>query len=949
MKIKTIQNTYIEAEIVLADRRLKAGETVQLRCVLDSKLGPVYLTEKLEVDEYKSISNDTYCKWNYVLQEKCILPGTYNFEIVVVQSSGLVIPVSSKAENCLIIVPAERGECFLKPPEKTHIMPFSGDVGTMRVNNPEYVDQMIAVAKSYYIKDAQFFKDTGRHFFNYHQSYTCMDNAFGYQKTKPYIWADREKASDVRRKYSKPIAENNFLDCSSFINLVLRGIPYDCSPYALEKAKREDWDRTVLVANKGVFSWAMNPFEWYMHKAEINPFWDDEDTEYAQTQYSSVRYKQDDRTPEIVTVKTTDEQEKYEYYQKAIPRDSANLGKLLASQGGTVFFKDDFCNVEPGDIILYSSTNPDADPHNDGYKYITHIAICGSKELVAESDSDYERFREYPYKHRIYDATYASGLVSKIKDEKGNTVDYDVPTFIQYIPVADENGNVVDVISERYLELDSEEIVAIVRPDLTGTAWGKKRLYPTLTDTQKKQIQDLIVQYSSVRQTLFYYTGAVRRESYVSPACITNTGYSTDTQLGCVLQFQDDKLDKKIYTDNKTAIPDKENRFYYKYMLNCGLFCQFIWMGRPISDFVSEGEGLALTGKDAYDLLYYVRNKKIAPVYHTLQSEPANISTKINSVFGTGKGETPWGYYFDFEESKRMYKAKNNEGGYYNYNSFFNYKNTPVEVEIQSADEDTHTIVRYFGNAAAHPLTNQVIVNLRFEVSVNDGKTIPANKEFLLATLQNYTPNHQTAIAVHHLNKIFVGRISTNDGKIFVRCTEELTPENFNNDQRYISVNASYFSSALIEPNGEQTPLGFDGAASMAQELYVKGCEIPYSEIDIGDLVFFKSSDISNDFRNKPTDDDNDAMTNRLFRNISHVGIVREFDDKGYPSICDCTNSYEYPIVIGRTSMANTEKFSRVKASYERNNVVMVARHPAAFGLGGNVPAEFEPYRGILV
>ena len=943
MKITTIQNTYIEAEIVLADRRLKAGETAQLRCVLDSKLGPVYLTEKLTVDEYKSTSNDTYCRWNYVLQEKCILPGTYNFEIVVVQSSGLVIPVSSKAENCLIIVPAERGECFLKPPEKMHIMPYSGDVGTMRVNNPEYVDQMIAVAKSYYIKDAQYFKDTGRHFFNYHQSYTCMDNAFGYQSKKPYIWADREKASDVRREHSKPIAENNFLDCSSFINLVLRGIPYDCSPYALEKAKREDWDRTVLVANKGVYSWAKNPFEWYMHKAEINPFWDDEDAEYAQTQYSSVRYKQDDRkTPEIVTVQTADKQKKYEYYKKAIPRDSANLGKLLASQGGTVFFKDDFCNVEPGDIILYSSTNPDANPHNDGYKYITHIAICGSKEPVAESDSDYERFRGYPYKHRIYDATYASGLVSEIKDEKGNTVDYDVPTFIQYIPITDENGNVVDVISERYLELDSEEIVAIVRPDLTGTAWGKKRLYPTLTDTQKKQIQDLIVQYSSVRQTLFYYTGAVRRESYVSPACITNTGYSTDTQLGCVYKFQNDELDKKIYTANGKAVPDKTDRYYYKYMLNCGLFCQFIWMGRPISDFVAEGEGLSLIGKD-YDLLYYVGKQKIAPVHHTLQASPANISKKINSVFGTGKGETPWGYYFNFELSKRMYKAKNADGDYYTYNSFFNYKNEPVVIEVAEASNERYTITQHYGKVTAHPLTNQVIVDRRIAVKIN--QPLDAGAEIVIGTITKYVPDHTTALAVYHPSKMFTGVISTN-GKISIRCSEALAA---GTETHYISVNASYSSPSVIEAIGTKTPLGFDGAANMAEELYGMGCEVPYSEIDVGDLVFFKSSDISNDFRNRSTDDDDDAMINRLFRHISHVGIVREFDIDGYPVISDCTNAYEYPIVIGRTSMGSDDKFSRVKASYERNNVVMVARHPAAFGLGGNVPAEFEPYRGILV
>lgn len=115
MKITTIQNTYIEAEIVLADRRLKTGETVQLRCVLDSKLGPVYLTENLTVDADKSTLNDTYCRWEYDLEDKYILPGTYSFEIVIVQSSGKVIPISHKAENSLVIVPAERGDVYLAP------------------------------------------------------------------------------------------------------------------------------------------------------------------------------------------------------------------------------------------------------------------------------------------------------------------------------------------------------------------------------------------------------------------------------------------------------------------------------------------------------------------------------------------------------------------------------------------------------------------------------------------------------------------------------------------------------------------------------------------------------------------------------------------------------------------------------------------------------------------
>lgn len=469
--------------------------------------------------------------------------------------------------------------------------------------------------------------------------------------------------------------------------------------------------------------------------------------------------------------------------------------------------------------------------------------------------------------------------------------------------------------------------------------WQFANKYPTLTDAQKQQMQDLIRQYSSMRQALFYYTGAVRRESYVTPACITNTGYSTEIQLGCVYKFQDDKLDAKVYTNNGVAVPDKTDRYYYKYMLNCGLYCQMLWMGRPISDFITEGEGVSLTGADNKDLLYYVNNKLIAPQHHALNTPPANISKNINSVFKIGN--VPWGYYFDFELSKRMYKATNSDNSYYRYNSFFKYKNEPTVLEITEPTDERYTITNRYGKITAHPLTNQVIVDRRVALKIN--QPLDAGTAIVIGTISNYKPDHTTALAVYHPDKIFTGVIATS-GEISVKCAEALSTGTC-----YVSVNASYSSPTTVESEGTSTPLGFDGAANMAEELYVMGCEVPYSEIDIGDLVFFRNADISDDFRNTSTSDDDDAMSNRLFRHISHVGIVFDFDSKGYPIISDCTDAYSYPIVIGRTSLESSDTFSKVKASYERNNVVMVARHPAAFGLGGNVPTEFEPYRGTLV
>lgn len=338
----------------------------------------------------------------------------------------------------------------------TSNIPHSDQVGTLWVNQPEYVDQMIAVAKSYYIKDAQYFKETGKHFFNYHQWNTCLNANFGYQNTIPSIWNDSQLAESQRRKYAKTVAEYNFLDCSAYINLILRGIPYEKSPYTLAKTSRKDWDRNNVTANTEDYPWAINPFDWYMHKGELNPVWDDES-------YESKTYDSDYRKGEKFSVYTIPNNVKYDYYDKQMrPRGAANLAKLLSSLGGTVDFRKDFSNVEPGDIILYGTVD-----RGDGmYEGITHIAICGSKEKLMVDDVEHERFKNYPYKHRIYDSTYAPENTTTITDDNGKT-DYDVPTFTGYTAISNESDVIYDVISEKYLETDTRKIVAVVRPNLT--------------------------------------------------------------------------------------------------------------------------------------------------------------------------------------------------------------------------------------------------------------------------------------------------------------------------------------------------------------------------------------------------------------------------------------------------------------------------------------------------
>ncbi len=149
-------------------------------------------------------------------------------------------------------------------------------------------------------------------------------------------------------------------------------------------------------------------------------------------------------------------------------------------------------------------------------------------------------------------------------------------------------------------------------------------------------------------------------------------------------------------------------------------------------------------------------------------------------------------------------------------------------------------------------------------------------------------------------------------------------------------------------PSGTSRPfITFDNAASMAQELYDKGCEIPYGEADVGDLVFYRAESI--------IDGDTDDLEESSFRNITHVGIVYDLTAAGVPIIAECTNVYSNHI-MGKCGISTaggafygvggaTTPFGVVRGANLGFRNVMCARHPVAFGHTGNVPAAFAPYR----
>lgn len=148
-----------------------------------------------------------------------------------------------------------------------------------------------------------------------------------------------------------------------------------------------------------------------------------------------------------------------------------------------------------------------------------------------------------------------------------------------------------------------------------------------------------------------------------------------------------------------------------------------------------------------------------------------------------------------------------------------------------------------------------------------------------------------------------------------------------------------YTSNTYTSASGSTIFITFDNASAMADELHRKGYEIPYGQADVGDLVFYRS--------NSDADGDNDNLEATNFRSINHVGVVYEVNSDGTLTIIECSTAYSgTPIGKCWLTAANGEgNFNLMRGSHVNYRVAMCARHPAAYGDGGNVPVKFTTYR----
>lgn len=209
---------------------------------------------------------------------------------------------------------------------------------TQAVNDPEVVAEAIGVARSYY--NARLISE-GVYRFVYGYD-TCLSDKY-WQKGTP----------------------KNEIDCSTFVGLVLRGVPFEKSPYNAYSTYSDHY----IYPNTKDFSWAFDPFGF---KSIKDP---DKDTE------------------------------------KSPARTAAQLAEMFGFFGRIVDFKPDFSNVEVGDIVFYAKKNNDGtwkEPYR--FKHISHLAFVHKKTPNAAG-------ADYPYSHKIYDATANEQVIRDVTME----------------------------------------------------------------------------------------------------------------------------------------------------------------------------------------------------------------------------------------------------------------------------------------------------------------------------------------------------------------------------------------------------------------------------------------------------------------------------------------------------------------------------------------------------
>ena len=116
----------------------------------------------------------------------------------------------------------------------------------------------------------------------------------------------------------------------------------------------------------------------------------------------------------------------------------------------------------------------------------------------------------------------------------------------------------------------------------------------------------------------------------------------------------------------------------------------------------------------------------------------------------------------------------------------------------------------------------------------------------------------------------------------------------------------------------------FMTASDMARELWEMGCEVPFDELDVGDLVFIGPKG------DKSTEKDT-QFAKLAWRNITHAVLVYGRTSAGTLWFMDCTDrDMDDPIFM--PSLGADDESNVVEAVDFLEKIAMCARHPAAWG-----------------
>lgn len=150
----------------------------------------------------------------------------------------------------------------------------------------------------------------------------------------------------------------------------------------------------------------------------------------------------------------------------------------------------------------------------------------------------------------------------------------------------------------------------------------------------------------------------------------------------------------------------------------------------------------------------------------------------------------------------------------------------------------------------------------------------------------------------------------------------------------------SYSYNSYYHPDSTKTYQqnfnGFCNANDMARELYEMGCEIPFAELDVGDIIFTLDNDLS----------DNSSMYNfHAWRNIYHVGMVYDVKQIDASSreiyYIECTSYFDVDArPIEKPFLSSAQMDLRFKAFKLTEDMAFCARLPIAFGYAPNVPSK---------